>query len=67
MPLSREHLLGVRVDAKLLAALDEEVERTRATRPGCNFSRSDCVRELLWKMLKQRHAPAAAATEQVKE
>ena len=67
MPISKEHLLGVRVTAELLGAIDDEVERTRAARPGCNISRSDCVRELLWQILKQRQAPVAGTRKQSNE
>lgn len=61
MLAGKDHLLGVRVDAELLRELDEEVKRVRSERPGCTFSRSDCVRELLWQMLKQRRRLAGAA------
>ncbi|HZU85128.1 MAG TPA: hypothetical protein VE987_19485 [Polyangiaceae bacterium] len=61
MAVGKDHLLGVRVGADLLRELDDEVGRIRLERPGCTFSRSDCVRELLWQMLKQRRRLAGAA------
>lgn len=44
-------MLGIRVPPDLIAALDREVERLAAERPGARTSRSDAVREILYKAL----------------
>jgi hypothetical protein len=45
------HQLAVRVPRALLDAIDAEVERLRAERPGSNVQRSDAVREILHQVL----------------
>jgi hypothetical protein len=48
---ANDHQLAIRVPAELLAAVDAEVERLRAERPGSKVQRSDAVREILYQVL----------------
>jgi hypothetical protein len=54
-----QHQLAVRISAELLTALDEEVERLRAERPGSKVQRSDAVREILYQVLISDASTAA--------
>lgn len=54
-----EHQLAVRISAELLEALDEEVARLRAERPGAKVQRSDAVREILYQVLISDASTAA--------
>jgi hypothetical protein len=54
-----DHQLAVRITPELLHAIDEEVERLRAERPGSKVQRSDAVREILYQVLLAEPATAA--------
>ena len=44
-------VLFVRIDDRLMEALDVKVRAIRKERPGASVSRSDVARELLWSCL----------------
>jgi Arc/MetJ-type ribon-helix-helix transcriptional regulator len=46
---SNDYQLALRIPTDLLAAIDEEVERVKAARPGARVQRSDVVREALMR------------------
>jgi hypothetical protein len=48
-PSSHDHQLALRISSELLAAIDAEVERVKAERPGARVQRSDVVREALMR------------------
>ncbi|MCU1280725.1 MAG: hypothetical protein JWM53_4271 [bacterium] len=48
---SREVQLALRVPEELMDAIDAEVDRLRAERPGGRINRSDAVREILHQVL----------------
>jgi hypothetical protein len=50
-PNRHQHLVAVRVNTPMLAAIDAEVERLRAQRPGAHIQRSDALREILHRAL----------------
>lgn len=47
----KEVQLALRVPESLMQAIDAEVERLRAERPGGRINRSDAVREILFQVL----------------
>jgi hypothetical protein len=49
MTSPNEHQLALRIPAELLDAIDAEVERVKAERPGARVQRSDVVREALMR------------------
>lgn len=54
---SNDYQLALRIPADLLAAIDAEVERVRAERPGARVQRSDVVREALMRAFF-KHPPS---------
>jgi hypothetical protein len=55
------YTLAVRVPEDLRDALDAYVQRHRNDRPGVRFERSDAVREILYRALRQEAPQAAPA------
>jgi hypothetical protein len=49
MSAPNDYQLALRVPGELLAAIDAEVERVKAERPGARVQRSDIVREALMR------------------
>ena len=47
--LVKNHQVAVRVPDDLLNSIDEEVERRRRTNPGSDVSRSDVIRDVLYR------------------
>lgn len=53
-PHTKEYQLAIRVPQELLDLLDAEAARLQAERPGFTVSRSDAVRETLFRALRPR-------------
>ena len=49
MASQNDYQLALRIPGELLAAIDAEVERVKAERPGARVQRSDVVREALMR------------------
>lgn len=49
MASQNDYQLALRIPSELLAAIDAEVERVKAERPGARVQRSDVVREALMR------------------
>jgi Arc/MetJ-type ribon-helix-helix transcriptional regulator len=47
----KEHQLAVRMPTDLLAMIDREVDRRREASPGTDVSRSDVIRDVLYRDL----------------
>jgi hypothetical protein len=47
--MSNDYQLALRIPSELLEAIDAEVERVKAARPGARVQRSDVVREALMR------------------
>ncbi|MDB4969765.1 MAG: hypothetical protein JWN44_5454 [Myxococcales bacterium] len=47
----KEHQLAVRMPDDLLRLIDSEVERRRVANPGSEISRSDVIRDVLYRNL----------------
>lgn len=48
-----EGTVFIRVSTELLKILDQRVEKERKARPGARLSRSDVVREILYRVLAE--------------
>ena len=58
---AKEVQLALRVPEELMDAIDREVERLRAERPGGRVNRSDAVREILFQALLSKPEVALEA------
>jgi hypothetical protein len=47
----KDHQLAFRIPGDLLALIDHEVERRRRLSPGTDISRSDVIRDVLYRNL----------------
>ena len=59
MSLPNDYQLALRIPGDLLAAIDAEVERVKAERPGARVQRSDVVREALMRAFFQHPSPSS--------
>jgi hypothetical protein len=59
MAQQNDYQLAIRIPSELLAAIDAEVERVKAERPGARVQRSDVVREVLMRAFFRHPEPAS--------